>query len=483
MDGKMRRRDFLRSTAAAAAGLGLARHARGEFNEEGLRAEGMPEPRADSMILIWLPGGVAQTDTWDPKKYTPFEPGMRGNEVLGTCPLIPTAADGIEFGEGLEHMASVMDKGAILRTLTNDTSFGAVHLRAQHFVKTGYMFPAGFKAPSMGSIVARTLGRRHPHIPAYIDIGRDISTSNEEFLFINEFMGPGFLPVEYGPFMIPHPSEGLDTLEAYAGLDGDRLDRRQRLMGDLSRMAPEALRDNPRARDYLTMMDDARAMMDSPVKEAFAFRNDEKPEVLAKYDSGHRFGWGCLLARRLVEEGARFVEVEYQFEPFGGFDMHDFGQPRMVDMKKQIDGPIGQLIQDLDERGLLERTLVVIMTEFGRTIADQPAAGVEPLGFTETSTGEDLVIADKSMYGFHGHFSSCNSVLFFGGGFKGGYVYGKTAPEHPMRAIENPVTLQDVHATIYTALGIAPDVYYMTEGRPVYVTQDGRGEAITDLYA
>jgi arylsulfatase A-like enzyme len=163
--------------------------------------------------------------------------------------------------------------------------------------------------------------------------------------------------------------------------------------------------------------------------------------------------------------------------------MHEDGRSRMVEMKKQIDGPIAQLVRDLAERGLLERTLVIVATEFGRTIANQPKAGVEPIGFAEGQSGEQLIIADEKMYGFHGHFSSANALLFFGGGFKPGFVYGRTADRHPMVPIENPVALSDVHATIYKALGIAPDTAYVTEGRPFYVTKDGRGKAIDALLA
>ena len=243
------------------------------------------------------------------------------------------------------------------------------------------------------------------------------------------------------------------------------------------------------------MMEQARAMMDSPVKRAFDYAQDESPATLAAYEPkieqgelldkkyyfGKRFGHGLLLARRLVEAGARFVQVEYQYGPFKGFDMHEDGQQRMVEMKKQIDGPIAQLIRDLADRGLLERTLVVVATEFGRTIANQPKAGVEPVGFAEQQSGDELVIEDKKMYGFHGHFSSGNALLFFGGGFKPGLVYGRTAERHPMLPEENPVCLEDTHATIYKALGIPADTAYVTEGRPFYVTKDGKGRAIDAL--
>ena len=126
---------------------------------------------------------------------------------------------------------------------------------------------------------------------------------------------------------------------------------------------------------------------------------------------------------------------------------------------------------------------MVVATEFGRTIANQPKAGKEPIGFAEQQSGEDLVIEDRKMYGFHGHFSSGNSLLFFGGGFRPGFAYGRTADRHPMVAVENPVTLEGVHTTIYKALGIPADTAYVTENRPFYVTKDGQGQPIDALLA
>lgn len=475
---KLTRRQLLQMGLVGTAGLVVPRIA-------GAATPAAPKPKAtaDSVIVIWLPGGIAQTDTWDPKKYTPYTTGMKGSQILGTCESIPTKADGIRLGAGLENIASVMDKGTILRSMTSDTKFGAIHLKAQYYAMTGYLFPAGVAAPSMGAVVSRTLGRRDANVPAYIDIGRDINTSNEEMLFINEFTGPGFYGVKHAPFMIPSPAQGLPTLNAVAGMDLTRLDRRQHYLEAVTGLSSEALKTAHPAKDYMKVMEDARAMMDSPVKRAFAFMQDEKPETIKAYDVGHRFGFGCLLARRLVEKGARFVQVEYQYEAFGGFDMHADGQSRMVAMKKQIDRPIAQLVRDLDERGMLDRTLIVVMTEFGRTIANQPSAGTEAFGFAERATGNDLIIENEKMYGFHGHFSSGNCMLFFGGGFKKGFAYGKTADEHPMIPIENPVRLEDVHATIYKALGIPADTSYVTEGRPFYVTNNGKGVPIDAILA
>jgi hypothetical protein len=478
------RRQFLQSTAAA----GLA---------SALPALATPKqtPTADSMVLIWLPGGIAQTDTWDHKKHTPYEPNMKGNQLLGTCPALPTNVDGITFGAGLENLAGCMDKGTLLRTLTSDTKFGAIHLKAQYYAMTGYIFPSGVRAPSIGSVVARSLGRRAENVPPYIYIGRDIDTSDSEKLFISEYLGPGFYGVNYAPFMIPDPATGLSTLYAAAGVGQERLDRRQQLLKNIVKAGPRELNDSQKAADYMKVMADARAMMDSPVKKAFDFMTDEKPDLIEKYQAeihpdnlldksyyyGNRFGNSLLLARRLLERGARMIQVEYQYGPFKGFDMHESGQRRMVEMKRQIDRPIATFLRDLDARGMLDRTVVCIMTEFGRTIASEPAAGTEPDGFAERHTGEKLTISNEKMYGFHGHFSSCNCMLFFGGGFKRGFAYGQTAPVHPMAALEKPVHLIDALATIYKSLGIPPDQSYVTEGRPFYVTKDGKGEPVSAL--
>lgn len=492
----MNRRQFLKSSIAAGASLGLVGMPGFCLADEEEKKPKLLPAKADAMVVIYLPGGVAQHDTWDPKKHTPFEKGMRGSEMLGTCPVIDTAADPIKLGAGLENLAGMMDRGTVLRALTSENHFGAVHLKAQYFMMTGYLSPAGFKAPSMGAIVSRTLGRRDANVPPYIYIGRDIDTSDPERLFISEYIGPGFYGVNYQPFMIPDPAAGLATLNALSGMPMDRLDRRQALLHQLATKSPQELRDSQRAADYLKMMDDARAMMDSPVKKAFDFK-EEKAETIKAYQPqikqselrdqgyywGNRFGNGLLLARRLLERGARFIQVELQYGPFKGFDMHEYGQSRMVEMKKQIDRSLSQFIKDLEERGLLERTLVVVVTEFGRTIASAPSAGTEPDGFAERHTGEDLIIADEKMYGFHGHFSSVNTALLFGGGVKKGYAHGRTADQHPMVAVENPVDVIDFHATLYRCMGIPADWNYVTEERPVYVTNNGKGKAVEAVLA
>src|SRR5436309_1374965 len=209
---------------------------------------------------------------------------MKRSELLGTCEAIQTSADGVCSGKGLENIASVRNKCTILRSITNETKFGAIHLKAQYYMQTGYLFPTGVKTPSMGAAIARTLGQRNPQVPAYIYIGRDIDTSDEETLFISEYIGPGFYGVKYAPFMIPDPAKGLSTLNAVAGMSMDRLELRQEYLRAITCLTESELQSANKVKDYMKVMEDARAMMDSPVKKAFDYLKDEKPEVVRAYE-------------------------------------------------------------------------------------------------------------------------------------------------------------------------------------------------------
>jgi uncharacterized protein (DUF1501 family) len=493
----MNRRTFLNTGAALAAGLATGGIVRGA-------APVAPalKGRAEAVIMIYLPGGVAQQDTWDPKPHTPYQRGMRGSEMLATCRTIRTAADPISLGEGLEQLASVMDHAALIRSLQTKARFGASHVKAQFYAMTGYLEPVGLKPPSVGSVVARSLGPRDANVPPYIYIGADANPgSNVDKQKAAEFTGPGFYGNAFAPFRVTDPSQGLETLSALATIGQERLDRRLAYLAELTRAGEGG--ESEASQRYLKVIADARRMMDSPVKKAFAYAKEESPRTIKAYeprlaaaalrDKSYnyytRFGHGLLLARRLVEFGARFVQVELQYDPFKGFDMHEDGAARMIEMKQQIDGPIARLIGDLRQRGLLERTLVVIESEFGRTVAADPArqiggkAGTEAIGASEEHDGSKLTIDNENMYGLHGHFSTNHTVVLLGGAVRGGTVYGKTADRHPMLPVENPVELPDVHATIYKALGIPADHSYVTEGRPFYVTKDGKGRAIDAVLA
>ena len=218
-------------------------------------------------------------------------------------------------------------------------------------------------------------------------------------------------------------------------------------------------------------------LLKSPEAAAFNLSNEPK----ASYDiyNTGKFGLGCLMAKRLTEKGARFISVTTEYEPFKNWDTHENGHTTLVNMKKQIDAPIAQLIKDLDRSGHLDRTLVILASEFSR---DMMVEGRPDLKVQEQVSQPD-VIQELKNYGMHRHFTDGCSMLMFGGGIKKGNVFGKTADERPCKTIENPIKIEQVHQTIYHALGIAQDTHYLVEGRPFYTTPDGLGKAEMDLFA
>jgi hypothetical protein len=224
-------------------------------------------------------------------------------------------------------------------------------------------------------------------------------------------------------------------------------------------------------------MDAADRLLTSPSAKAFDL-SLEPQKSYEVYNTG-RFGQGCLLARRLIEAGARYVEVTTEYIPFRFWDSHESGHERAATMKQQVDAPLAQLILDLEERGLLDRTLVVLASEFGRDAVTEGKVG---LTVKDQSNTPD-VMQEPKHYGMHRHFTGAGSVLLFGGGIKKGMLYGKTADERPCTTVENPVPVENLHATIYQALGIAANQAYVVEKRPVFVTKDGKGQAVQELFA
>lgn len=500
------RRSFLKASALSAAlTLPSWTPANAESIPEGMNRSDLPTPKADACILIWLPGGVSQTETWDPKPFTPFEPGMKASSFRSTCRSIPTSADGIYFGEGLEGMASLMHLGSVVRSLSEPTEYVPVHTNSIYQMHTGYKFPSGFQAPSLGAILSRTLGRRHPDVPAYVDIGRSLESSHDEDKFLTNVMGCGFYPPEFGPFEVGDPLSGAQLLEELAGMTKSDIQRRVQYRRALAESGPLRYSEESELARYVDIVDEAAAIMDSPIRDSFNFSDEKSIEELSSYgymtqhkdmetegflctidDRGNRFEAGCLLARRLIESGVRFVEVEFPYRGFCAFDTHGLGADLYPGLKSRVDVPISRLIRDLKERGLLQRTLVVVASEFGRTIAGGNPANSRfsrPDDLSEDaarSVADNVIIDSELQYGFHAHLLTW-SALFYGGGVREGFVYGKTADEHPMVAVENPVSISDIHATIFHQLGLKPDVYYLDGTRPVHITDNGEGRPIRAL--
>jgi len=465
------RRDFLKSAGAATLGA-LAAGAPRAITA----AESAPAATADSVILLWMGGGMASTETFDPKRFVPFEKGMSPEPVLSTFPAIDTACDHIKISEGLERVATVMDRATLIRSYTAGDLGHILHSRHQYHWHTGYAPPLTVAAPHIGSVIARTLGPKNPAVPAFIDIGQRFTLGEREEL--KAFHTAGFLGSEYGPFLIPFANQASEAVQPPAGMTLERFKRRYAAYKDLVSSSPLGKFGSDYQKESLSRsLENAYRLLSSPAASAFDLSLEPK-ETLQKYDTS-RFGRGCLLARRLVEAGARFVEVTTEYVPFLHWDTHDNGHTRLAGLKKMIDSPIAQLVLDLEERGLLDRTLIVLASEFSR---DMMMEG-RPEKKVKDQVQVPAVVNELKFYGMHRHFTGAGSVLMFGGGVKKGHLHGVTADERPCTTIKDRVVIEDLHATIYHALGISPRHAYEIEGRPFYVTRDGEGQVIHDILA
>jgi len=465
------RREFMGATAAATLGALVGR-------EPILARTTQPQATADAIIVLWMAGGMAQTETFDPKRYTPFEKGVRIENVLSTFPAIDTVVDNIKFTKGLEQVASVMDKGTVIRSfMAADLGF-ILHSRHQYHWHTGYIPPQPMAMPHIGAVISRTLGPRNPDMPAFVSIGQTVEGAGE-IATLKAFHTAGFLGAEHGPFLIVDPQDAAAAVRPPKELGDRRFQNRRRLFEQLLAQEPVYRHAGDFQRQSLVRsLDAADRLLNSPAAKAFDLSLEPR-KTFDAYNTS-RFGQGCLLARRLVEGGARYVEVTSEYIPFLYWDTHEHGHERAEAMKKIIDAPIAQLVRDLDERGLLNRTLVVLASEFGRDAITEGKVGKE---VKDQAINIPDVMTEVRHYGMHRHFTAAGSLLMFGGGIKKGFVYGKTADERPCTTIENPIVMEDLHATIYHALGIAPDTSYIAEKRPIYVTRDGVGKPHKGLFA
>lgn len=468
------RRDFLKKLGAASTAAmmsGAPQLVRGKDIEH-------PEAKADACILLWLAGGMAAPETFDPKRYTPFEKGISVDSVLSTFPAIDTVVDDIKICAGLENIASVMDRGTLIRSAVQPDLGSILHSRHQYHWHTGYVPPQTVACPHLGSWMARVLGPNNNVIPAFINVGQRLEGVGEKEE-LKAFTTAGFFGNEYGPMNLPFPEQAAQSVRPPEGMTGERFTNRDKLFRKLVDQSPH--------RDYasdfqqesmMRSMDNAHRLLSSREREAFDLELEPK-EAREIYDTG-RFGRGCLLARRLVEKGARFVEVTTEYVPFLHWDTHAQGHNTIDRLHKEIDRPIAQLILDLEERGMLDRTLVIIASEFSRDALIEGRPGSEA---NDQATHKVDVITEEKHYGLHRHFTGGTSVAMFGGGVKKGHLYGKTADDRPLVAVENPITVTDLHATIMTAMGVSPKTEFSVEGRPFYVTEDGKGKAVMDIFA
>lgn len=462
------RRDALRSAAMAAlASLGAP--------VAGAEKPDLLPAKADTLVLLWMGGGMAQTETFDPKRYTAYESGLAAEKVLSTFRSIPTAIDGVQISEGLERIAKILDRGTLLRSLRFGDLGAILHSKHQYHWHTGYVPPQPIPVPHMGSWMAKILGPRERDVPPVITIGQDLEIGLESD-GVKSYHTPGFLGSENGLFNVPDPGDAVSAVRPPKEFSDLRFRSRFQAYRDLMKSNPVLHNGSDyQIESLLRSVETAHRFLDSSAAKAFDLSLEPKDKY-DMYNTG-RFGKGCLLARRLVESGARFVEVSSQYIPFRFWDTHENGHTRTKALKETIDRPVAQLIIDLEERGLLNRTLVVLASEFGRDMVTEGKPG----NTVKDSVRQPDLMTDPKHYGMHRHFTEAGSVLLFGGGIKKGQVFGRTADERPCKIVEKPVSIEDLHATIYRIMGIPADWSYLVERRPFYVTKDGKGKVVNEL--
>ena len=418
------RRSFLRAGALGVGGLGLA----DLFRLEALAGEGKEKPgKGLSVILLWQGGGPSHIDMWDLKPQAP-------SEFRGSFNPIRSNLSGYQVSEHMPRTAQVCDKLAILRSVTHPDSG---HESATHMLLTGYKptndIPAN-EMPSYGSIVAKEMGPRAEGFPSYVAVPRAPRSS-----------AAAYLGVAYNPFETHGDPNSKDfkvrNLAAAGGITMDRLENRRELLKHF-----DTLRRDADATGVVEGMDafsqQAFELMTSPkVQEAFDLNKEE--EKLRDRYGRHTWGQSALLARRLVESGVRFVTLD-----IGGWDTHSNNFEELKKKLPTFDQAYASLIEDLDRRGQLDRTLVLLWGEFGRTPRINPTAGRD-------------------------HWPGVMSVVLAGGGLKRGVVVGSSdaRAEYPK---ERPLTPQDVLATMYHKLGISREKAYLNEAdRPVEILNTG----------
>jgi uncharacterized protein (DUF1501 family) len=418
-DGVLSRRTFLRG-AAAATGLGMFgwKEAIAQQAEE-LRRRGM------ACVLLFMRGGPSQFETFDPKP---------GHANGGPTTAIDTAVNGIRIAEPWTNVAREMRDIAIVRSMS---SREGEHQRAVYQMHTGYVPAGGVRFPSLGSIVSSEIAPREFDLPHFVAVGNRFAT-----------LGSGFLGMQYAPFVVNDPNQLPSNTQLPAGTTTTRLDRRLNLMQDLERDFAET-GGQQRVQEHRALVDSASNMVRSPRMQAFDLSR-ESAATRERYGR-NTFGQGCLLARRLIETGVTFVEVD-----LNGWDTHQNNFEATTRLGRQADAGFANLVRDLRERGRLDRTLVIWMGEFGRTPR------------INANNGRD-------------HYPRAFSVALAGGGVRGGQVIGSTSAAGN-EVTARPVGVADLFCSFCRSLGIDPRKENQTPiGRPIRIV-DG-GEAVRELFA
>ena len=421
------RRDFL--YAGLVGGLGLTM---GDYFKLRANETDIFEPTAQSIIHIFLTGGSAHQETWDPKPLAPIE-------YRGPLSASDTAIPGVQFSQHLQRTAKIADRLTIIRSMTHGE---AAHERGTHNMFTGYRPSPAIRFPSFGAVVSHELGSRN-NLPPYVCVPG----------VPNEFAGTGYLSSAHGPFSLGgdpgNTNFSVRDLNMHSGITPERFDRRRNILSAVDEHFSTLEKS-----DALSAMDSfyqaAYSLVSSKeAREAFhlAAEPDAIRDAYGRTDAGQRM----LIARRMVEAGVRFVSVTY-----GGWDMHGGIANGIAKQVPAFDQAFAALITDLEKRGMLEKTLVMVSSEFGRTPKINKDAGRD-------------------------HWPKVFSVVFAGGGFKKGYVHGSSDPTGAEPS-EDPLTVENMASTVYRCLGINPDKRLMAPGsRPIDIVRGG--EVVKELLA
>jgi len=420
----MNRRQFLQRSSLLAGGASLGA---ADLLASPTATVHLPKGKAEHCIFIWLGGGMAQIDTFDPKARgnSKANPKVAGSEY----DAIETAVPGVNFCQHLGRTAKLAERLTAVRTVNHHLI--DEHAFATNYVHTGRLISGSTTYPSIGSIVAHERGAVSPDVPAYMLIG-----------YPNVSRGPGFLGAKAGYVYLTDTESGPAGFSRPADVDADRAARRQALLQPLAgRIESESL-----PAQYLEAQTEALRLAGPDFMRHFDLKK-EPADLRNLY--GGEFGQRCLLSRRLVQAGVRFIEVSHNLNFINGtgWDTHNEGQQNQHTLIQELDIALSALITDLEEKKMLDKTLIAVGTEFGRPAAYDGRGG-------------------------RGHQGTAFSLVLAGGGLKHCGAYGVT-DELSKNIVEKPVSVPDFHATIHAALGIDPRKELYDGSRPVPMTDQG----------
>lgn len=410
------RRQFMSGVAKSCLGVSAI------LTAQDLIGDTLPKhvPSARHVIFLYMAGGMTHIDTLDPKP--------NNGDVMGETSAINTSADGIQLGHWLPKTATQMHNATLIRSL--NTNQGA-HAQANYLLHTSYQRRGTIVHPTMGAWVSRFTEKLNNTLPSNVRIngGSDV-------------LGAGYFEKKHGPLPLGNPNAGIQNVTKAGYVDQDMFNKRLDIANKFNKTF-NGTYPQKQIRAYTDLYDDAARLMKSDDLKAFDLTNE--PQQIRDEYGDNNFGQGCLLARRLVESGVRFVEVQ-----LGGWDMHNQVFDALETRAATLDNGLSALLTDLERRGLLSQTLVVLASEFGRTPEVKPGR-----------IGRD-------------HHPSAFSTLLAGGGIKGGYVHG-VSDERAHYVEENGVGMEDLNATIAHVMGLRINkTIYSPSGRPFKVAHDGQ---------